>query len=62
MAGIADISSLEGDWEAANPVIILDSVLARRAIEMGELHNLILDAISALELSGKNVVVVQEAS
>jgi hypothetical protein len=57
---IADVHVLDGDWSVDAPVVILDAATARRAIELGELHNLVLDALNALELSGKAVVFLKE--
>lgn len=56
MSDIADIQVLDGSWSSDAPVVILDAATARQAIELGKLHDIVLDALSALELSGKMVV------
>lgn len=61
--GIENIEVLtdEDSRHFDGPNIILDAPTARRAIEEGCLHDLVLDALKALELSGQNIVVVKEA-
>ena len=57
---LTDVEVLDGEWKSERPSIVLDAALARRAIENGELHNIVLDCLNALELSGKFVVYVAE--
>jgi hypothetical protein len=57
---ITDIEVLEGKWEAETPAIVLDSALAQRAIETGELTEIVQNCLSALELSGKRFVFAYE--
>ena len=57
---LTDVEVLDGEWRAEKPCIVLDAALARRAIEEGELHNIVLDCLNALELSGKFIVFVAE--
>jgi uncharacterized protein (DUF2249 family) len=58
---LVDVEVVDGVWQWDKPAIVLDAELARRAIENGELHNIILDSLGALELSGKAIVFVAES-
>jgi hypothetical protein len=59
---IDDITVLDGGMEFHKPVIVLDLEFARKAVEQNEIALFVHQAVEALELSGKNVVYLEEAA
>lgn len=62
MAEIENLEVLEGNREFDFPCVILDADFARKALEANELPLFVHQALEAMELSGRRVAILSEAS
>lgn len=60
MTPIGDVEVLDGSRALEKPVVIIEAATAREALRSGEIADLVKTGLDAMELSGRDVVYLEQ--